>query len=184
MSFAADIDFLLEYTEWDRRLWAAYCHAQGPDVFAVDLGANADGRIKTIGELVRHIFAAEQRYVQRIKGEPLTDGAEVATDSVEALFDFGRQSRQNMRYLVLTLPEEALDKPQEIQLGPNKRMVTPKTMIVQAVTHEIRHWAQLATLLRINGRKTGPHDFPVSWIFERSLPSYVAPQTPGAVRPA
>lgn len=184
MSFAAEIDFLLEYTDWDRRLWAAYFHAQGPSVFAMDLGANSDGRIKNIGELVRHIFAAEQRYVQRIKGEPLTDGADVATDNVEALFDFGRQSRQNMRYLLLKFPEEALDKPQEIQLGASKRMVTPRTMIVQAVTHEIRHWAQIATLLRINGRKTGPHDFLVSGIFERNVPSYAPPQTPGAVLPA
>jgi uncharacterized damage-inducible protein DinB len=39
-------------------------------------------------------------------------------------------------------------------------------MIVQAVTHEIRHWAQMATLLRTSGRKTGPHDFLVSGVFD------------------
>jgi uncharacterized damage-inducible protein DinB len=184
MSFAAEIDYLLEYTEWDRKVWAAYFHAQGPDVFAVDLGANSDGRIKNIGELVRHIFAAEQRYVERIKGVPLTDGADVPPGDVEALFEYGRQSRQNLRYLLLKLPEAALNRPQEIQLGQTKRMVTPKTMIVQAVTHEIRHWAQIATLLRINGRKTGPHDFLVSGIFERSLAAYPAPSAPAAVPPA
>lgn len=183
MSFASEIDFLLEYTDWDRKVWAAYFHAQGPDVFALDLGDHADGRIKTIGELVRHIFAAEQRYVERIKGVPLTEGNDIPTNNVDALFEFGATSRANMRYLLLKLPEQALDKPQEIQLSQNKRMVTPKTMIVQAVTHEIRHWAQIATLLRIHGRKTGPHDFLVSGIYERKLQSYPAPQTPSSVRP-
>jgi len=40
-------------------------------------------------------------------------------------------------------------------------------MVVQSVTHEIRHWAQLATLLRLTGRGTGIHDFLLSGVFER-----------------
>ena len=183
MSFASEIDFLLEYTDWARKVWAAYFHAQGPEVFALDLGANVDGRVRTIGELVRHIFAAEQRYVERIKGVPLTEGNEIPTNNVEALFEFGAQSRANMRYLLLKLPEHALDKPQEIQLGPKPRMVTPKTMIVQSVTHEIRHWAQIATLLRMHGKKTGPHDFLISGIYERKSGAYTLPSTPSSVRP-
>ena len=169
MSFAAAIEYLLEYTEWDRTGWSAYFRAQGPEVFAADLGPNSDGRIKNIGELVRHIFAAEKRYVERIRGLPLTDSADVPADDADALFELGRQSRESLRALVRELPEDALNTPQEIQLTSMRRVVTPKTMIVQAVTHEIRHWAQIATLLRIKGRKTGPHDFLVSGIFERNL---------------
>jgi uncharacterized damage-inducible protein DinB len=32
-------------------------------------------------------------------------------------------------------------------------------MIVQAVTHELRHWAQVATFLRQAGYQPGVHDF-------------------------
>jgi len=39
-------------------------------------------------------------------------------------------------------------------------------MVAQAVTHEIRHFAQLAAFLRMAGFKTGPHDFLVSAVFE------------------
>jgi len=37
------------------------------------------------------------------------------------------------------------------------------------LTHEIRHWAQIATYLRIEGRKTGIHDFLLSGVYERQL---------------
>ena len=56
-----------------------------------------------------------------------------------------------------------------VQIAGSTRVITPKTMVVQSVTHEIRHWAQLATLLRLAGRRTGTHDFLLSGIFERRL---------------
>ena len=169
MTFASEITYLLDYTEWDRAQWEAWFQAQGPDALAVDLGANSEGRIKNVGELVRHIFSAELRYVERIRELPLTDTSSVPANDVDALFAFGRQSRQNLRQLLDDFPPARWDVPQEIQIGTNRRAVTPKTMVVQAVTHEIRHWAQAATFLRMAGRKTGPHDFLLSGIFERKL---------------
>jgi len=166
MPFAFEFAHLLAYTEWDRAQWEAWFREQRPPALAVDLGPNGDGKVNTVGELVRHIFAAELRYVQRVRGVPLMDPSTVAADDVEALFAFGRQSRAALRALLAELPDERWDVPQEIQIGSHKRAVTPKTMIVQAVTHEIRHWAQMATLLRTSGRKTGPHDFLVSGVFD------------------
>ncbi|MGD0991281.1 MAG: DinB family protein [Gemmatimonadales bacterium] len=166
MPFAFEFAHLLAYTEWDRAQWEAWFKQQGPPALAVGLGPNGDGKVNTVGELVRHIFAAELRYVQRVRGVPLMDPSTVAADDVEALFAFGRQSRAALRALLAELPDERWDVPQEIQIGSHKRAVTPKTMIVQAVTHEIRHWAQMATLLRTSGRKTGPHDFLVSGVFD------------------
>jgi uncharacterized damage-inducible protein DinB len=169
MPFPADVDYLLEYTEWDRAQWESWFRAQGADAFAVDVGANAHERISNVGELVRHIFSAEQRFVERIQELPLTDTSTVATNDVDALFTFGRATRQRLRELVRDFPNDRWDVGSEIQLGPTKRVVTPKTMVVQSVTHEIRHWAQIAAFLRVAGRKTGPHDFLVSGIFERAL---------------
>ncbi len=164
MTFRFAIDDLLAYTEWDREQWHAWFTGQ-PDALALGLGSNSDGRLKDIGELVRHIFAAEQRYVDRIRGAALFDAAGIPTNDVDALFAFGSRTRAAMRALLAELPQERWDAAQEIQLGPNKMAVTPKTMAVQAVTHEIRHWSQLAMLLRIEGRKTGAHDFLVSGVY-------------------
>ena len=169
MSLLSSIDYLLDYTEWDRAQWEAWFRSEDSGVFRMDLGANADGRIANVGELVRHIFSAEQRYVDRIRELPITDTSTVPADDVDRLFDFGSQTRQRLRGLVDSFPAERWDIPREVQIGPITRVITPKSMLVQSVTHEIRHWAQLATLLRIAGRRTGAHDFLLSGVFERRL---------------
>jgi uncharacterized damage-inducible protein DinB len=169
MSILSEVEYLLDYTEWDRDQWESWFLAQGPVVFALGLGPNADGRIANLGELVRHIFSAEQRYVERIQDLPVTDTSGVLANDVDALFAFGRDSRRSMRKLLRDFPAAAWNRPREIQFGQNKRTVTPKTLLVQSLTHEIRHWAQIATLLRIEGRKSGVHDFLVSGVFERKI---------------
>ena len=166
MAFPFAIDDLLAYTDWDRAQWHAWFRQQGPAALAVGLGPNSDGKIKNAGELVRHIFGAEWRYVDRVRGAEPRDLGSVRADDVEALFALGRESRQALRDLLKELPTARWDTLQEIKLGPNPRQITLRTMIVQAITHEIRHWAQLATLLRIEGKKTGAHDFLVSGVYE------------------
>lgn len=168
MAFAFGLDDLLDYTEWDRAQWRAWFREQGPAPLAVALGANSDGRIKNVGELVRHIFSAEQRYVERCRGVPVTDTSKVPADDAEALFAFGDASRRALRELVATFPAERWDAVEEHQIGPHRIKVTPRKMVAQAVTHELRHWAQAATLLRLAGYQTGVHDFLMSPLLERS----------------
>jgi uncharacterized damage-inducible protein DinB len=168
-TLASEIGYLLDYTEWDRAQWESWFRSQGRDVLLLDLGANGDGRFGSVGELVRHIFSAEQRYVDRIQDLPITDTSTVPADDVDRLFDFGRQSRQRLRQLVDSFPADQWDRVREVEIAAHMRRITPKTMLVQSVTHEIRHWAQLATLLRLVGRPTGTHDFLLSGVFERKL---------------
>jgi len=168
MAMTFELEHLLLYTDWERSEWHAWFRDQGPAALAVGLGPNGDGRVNTVGELVRHIFSAETRYVQRIEGVPLTEAANVPAGDVEALFAFGRESRAALRALVASFPAERWDVPQQIQIGAQPRAVTPRKMVVQAVTHEMRHWAQAAMLLRMSGRKPGPRDFLVSPVLERA----------------
>src|SRR5213082_1533646 len=77
MAFTFELAHLLDYTDWERAQWHAWFREQGPAALAVDLGPNSNGRVNTIGELVRHIFSAEKRYVDRVVGAPLTDPAAV-----------------------------------------------------------------------------------------------------------
>ena len=58
----------------------------------------------------------------------------------------------------------------EMQFSPtNIRIVTPRKMILQTLTHELRHWAQVAAFLRQAGYKPGSHDLIGSPLFD--LPS-------------
>jgi len=167
MTLTFEMAHLLSYTDWERSQWHTWFREQGAAALAVGLGPNGDGRVNTIGELVRHIFSAEKRYVDRIQGTPLTDSAGVPANDIEALFAFGRETRESLRALLATFPSERWDVSQVIQIGPHTRSVTPRKMVVQAVTHEIRHWAQVAVFERMSGRKPGPRDFLVSPVFDQ-----------------
>jgi uncharacterized damage-inducible protein DinB len=102
------------------------------------------------------------RYVERSLGRPLTDTSAIPADDVDALFAFGQRSRRALRDLLATFPAERWEVPLEMQIGSHALRITPRKMIAQAVTHELRHWAQIATYLRLNGRTSGMHDFLLS----------------------
>lgn len=89
---------------------------------------------------------------------PLTDASAINASDVEALFAFGRESRLALRDLLATLPTGEWDAPREFSFGGQRRTVTARTMVLQAVTHELRHWAQVATYLRQAGFQPGCHD--------------------------
>ena len=125
MPISFSIDDLLTYTDWDRTKWHEWFREQGPKALAVDLGANNNGNIHNVGQLVRHIFAAEKRYVERCLKTTLTDPTSISAEDVEAMFAFGVTGRQALRDLLASFTEwEAL---REMQFSPtNIRIVTPR----------------------------------------------------------
>ena len=158
MPFPISLDDFLTYSDRDRQAWHAWFRQHGPATLAVDLGAHNSGRILDVGQLVRHIFSAEKRYVQRSLQVPLMDTSVIPADDIEALFAFGRESRRDLRELVASFPATEWDAPRQFSFENQTRTVTSRTMILQAITHELRHWAQIATYLRQAGYQTGCHD--------------------------
>ena len=76
---------LMDYTDWERQKWHAWFGQHGAHVLKISAGPHGDGRFEIVGELVRHIFSAEKRYVERLSGRSLTDPASIPTDDVDAL---------------------------------------------------------------------------------------------------
>ena len=167
MTFPFSLDDLLAYSDWDRARWRDWFMEKEPDVLSVGLGPNSDGRFNTIGELIRHIFSAEKRYVERVLRVPLSDTSVVPAGDAEALFRFGEESRRALRELLATTPDTEWDTPREMKVGKQVLQVTARAMIIQATTHELRHWAQIATLLRLAGHATGFHDYIASPLARR-----------------
>ena len=108
--------------------------------------------------LNRHIFSAEKRYTDRLSGRSLTDPASIPTDDVDALFQFSRQSRLGLLELIGTLPVQDWDTPQDFTIVNRALRATPRKIVLHVLVHEIRHWAQIATLLRLEGLTVGSHD--------------------------
>jgi uncharacterized damage-inducible protein DinB len=157
MSVSLDLNDLLDYTEWERRKWQDRLQQHGEQVLELSAGPHGDGRFQSAGDMIRHIFSAEKRYVERLLGRPLTDTASIPKDSVEVLFAFGRQSRKDLKELLAR--DLAWDAPQDFKVLDYRISVTPKKIVTHTLLHEIRHWAQIGTLLRLNGLVGEFHDF-------------------------
>src|SRR5688572_14415842 len=150
-------DDLVEYTEWQRGKWREWFRDR-PEVLAMSMGDHADGRFATVGEVVKHIFGAELRYVQRLEGEPLSDLAAVPADQVDKLFSTGDETRQRLKHLLATVSGDQWDSPRQFTILSYQVTATPKKIIAHTLMHEIRHWAQLATVCRMSGHAADAQD--------------------------
>jgi uncharacterized damage-inducible protein DinB len=159
MSTSVTLNELMEYTEWERSKWHERLQQTGDVVLATSAGAHGDGRFQSVGDVIKHIFSAEKRYVDRLSNRPLTDPASIPNDKLEGLFQFGRRSRKELKEFIEAFPAGDWDVPQEFTLMNNSLKATPRKIIVHVLVHEIRHWAQIATLLRLNGVVGEFHDF-------------------------
>lgn len=111
------------------------------------------------GDVVKHIFSAEKRYIDRLSGREIADTSCVANDHVEALFDFGAQSRNQLKEFVATFPTERWDENVELNLMSRTIHASPRRIVVHVLMHEVRHWPQIATLLWLNGVVAEFRDF-------------------------
>ncbi|HUA63357.1 MAG TPA: DinB family protein [Verrucomicrobiae bacterium] len=159
MYFHQTIADLLDYTDWDRRQWFEWMSKRDAGFLRITAGTGGDGRFENVGDLVRHIFSAEKRWIDRLVNRPITDTATVPNDNVEGLFAFGRESRRDLREYLETLSAEDAATPQEFTLMNQSFQATPKKIVTHVLMHEVRHWAQIATVLRLNGLKVDMHDF-------------------------
>ena len=149
---------LLEYTAWERERWRAW-FAANRQALQVSTGPHGDGRLTTVGDIVKHVFSAELRYVQRLTDQPLTDLSAVAGDDPDALFAKGDETRRAFRHLLQSFPEEGWDTRRDLQIAGYQVTTTARKIAVHVLMHEIRHWAQVATLCRLNGFACELHDF-------------------------
>jgi uncharacterized damage-inducible protein DinB len=108
----------------------------------------------TVAQLLQHIVAVELRYADQLSGEAPTDYSAVPFDSAAAIYATHERAMKKFR----TLLNSDLDWDGKFELmtrslGPVRS--TRKTVLFHAMLHGIRHYAQLATLVRQRGIKPG-----------------------------
>lgn len=123
--------------------------------------AAGDGAMATVRGLVRHIFIVEMRYAQRLLGEPATDWADFHQHELSDLFALGAEARAKIDRYLAGASEASLDGTLTFPtLSAGTVTMTRRKLLVQTVTHGVRHWAQVTTLVRMGGiRASWPHDF-------------------------
>jgi uncharacterized damage-inducible protein DinB len=118
--------------------------------------------VKTVGELMQHIVAAQLRYAERLSGSPATAYEEIRYGTPAELFATHAQGMDLFRRLLADL---AYDWDEEVEFVTRRAgtlVATRKTFFIHAQTHGIRHYAQLATLVRQHGVTP---EWPMDYLF-------------------
>ena len=159
---ALSYNVLLELTSKEHHRWRDW-FLDHPKAWAVPF---ATGRMATIGGLVLHIFGVELRYAQRLLDQDVTAWEEMRQTSIEDVFELGDNARSQLVQFLTTAPEQDLDKVLTFQTMTAGTITASKYMIASNVfLHDIRHWAQIATVLRQNGfLGQWPHDMLLSGV--------------------
>lgn len=117
---------------------------------------------RNVGELLQHIVAVELRYAERLHGLP-----ETAYDNVSATDPAAIYAVHDRAFALLRELEGRDDDfweeilPMTTRRGDHLR-VARRYMFVHLLMHSIRHYAQLATLLRQHGV---PPAWPMDYLF-------------------
>ena len=90
MPFELALSDLLAYTDWERGKWFKRLRQHDGPILDTSVGLHGDGRFETVGQLMRHIFSAEKRYVERLSDRPMTDTATIPAHDLDALFEFSQ----------------------------------------------------------------------------------------------
>jgi uncharacterized damage-inducible protein DinB len=118
--------------------------------------------VKSAAELLQHIVAVELRYAERLAGVDETPYEKIAFDSAEKIYLTHNRAMGMFREL---LADGSYDWSQELEFNTRSlgRLKAPRSGILfHTLLHSVRHYAQLATLVRQNGIKP---DWPMDYLF-------------------
>ena len=106
---------------------------------------------KSVAELLQHVVAAELRYAERLNEIPQTPYESIPFDSVETIYATHDRAMELLRPL-LDRDEAFWETILEFQTRSAGTLRASRcTVLVHLLTHSIRHYAQLATLVRHHG---------------------------------
>jgi len=104
----------------------------------------------TVADLLQHIVAAELRYAERLRGESVTEYGDIPKASVHDIFDTHDLAFAKYRDL---LENDSYEWHTDMEFTTKEGIINASRRVIlfHAMLHSIRHYAQLATLLRHSG---------------------------------
>ena len=116
---------------------------------------------KSVAELLQHIVAAQLRYAERLAGLPISDYAAIPFNSVESIYAV--HDRSVVIFQQLLASDVDWSEPIDFVTRTAGTLHSDrKTILFHALLHGIRHYAQLASLVRQCGVKP---DWPMDYLF-------------------
>jgi uncharacterized damage-inducible protein DinB len=152
---ALTFDELLHYTNEERDKWRAW-FVLHPG--AIDAPVQPGARFATAGKLVDHIFLIERRHLQRLQSQPVVEQTGLTGNNAAPLFDYGASVRRELDQYAANLSDDP-DEVRTFDIRGVQMPLTTRKLLFHVLLHEIRHWAQIATAVRLAGfEPPGDHD--------------------------
>ncbi len=146
----------MRYTDEERERWENWFHENGEELLKMPVAGDRDS---TIGALILHIFGPELRYVERLRDQPVTEYRGRPSDNLAQVFGFGMETRKVLRGYVRDAAPRDWERLVSFDLGGRHYRASVRKIVFHVLLHEIRHWAQVARLMRERGFvPPGDHD--------------------------
>lgn len=156
MALSVSIDDLIRWSNETAIRWRDLVRSH-PEILSLPCDIRGS---QTAAQLLQHIVAVELRYSERLAGESETDYDSVPYGTADEIFATHVRAFDMLHPLVA---DERYDWDREIEfstLTMGKLRATRRDILLHLLFHGIRHYAQLATLVRAAGIKPGwPMDF-------------------------
>lgn len=153
---------LLRYNESEAIKWRGWLESQPSELLDVPFG-NAAKRMGNVREMIWHIFITEWVYACVLNGQPYDGWDRFKRDSVAELFEIGDQARAGLWKYLANASDAGMASALTLSAGGFTISGSARKFLTHTFVHSLRHWAQIATVLRQCGHETNwPHDFVLS----------------------
>ncbi len=157
MSTPFELRDLLAYCEEESHNWRRW-FAANPAALTVHL--NNVALANDALELLLHIVAVDLRYSERLLEMPITQYEQMPKDATHLFAIHDRAFGHLHTFLSTAKPEDWNVRLEFPTRSMGTLTGTRRKIFVHTLLHSIRHWAQLATMLRQAGYKQDwQHDF-------------------------
>lgn len=149
---------LLAWVERTNAGWRALA-AEHPEMLELPCDIR---ETRTIAEFLQHIVAVELRYAERLHGLPQTAYEDIPFGSGEQIFSTHGRAVLLLRQL---MADGSFDWEETIEFATRSAgtlRASRRTILVHLLLHSIRHYAQLATLIRQHGMEA---DWSMDYLF-------------------
>jgi uncharacterized damage-inducible protein DinB len=146
---SVELGMLAAYVDGETERWREWFETAPAAVLDLPLGSGAEGTVRT---LVKHIFAVELRYAQRLAGEAVSDYEQLSDQTVQELWRIHRTAASLRNRFLREATPESLDR---VLVSDTRKLGRIESrahvVVVHSFIHGIRHWAQIAAVLRQHG---------------------------------
>jgi uncharacterized damage-inducible protein DinB len=142
---------LQEWVEHMSRGWKGLL-LQNPEILSFPCDIR---ETQSVAQLLQHIVAVELRYAERLNELPQTGYESIPYDSVDAIYATHDRAMELLRPL-MDRDEAFWETVLEFKTrSAGTLRASARTVLVHLLTHSVRHYAQLATLVRTYGIASG-----------------------------